>query len=387
MKLFYRTFLYSMSLLWMHEMAANLVSSQDLYLVHRNFQTLALKNNGDGSVFLTSSLGNGYQYELKASQSVVTTVGMIDNSAIACSKPFGIPTSCATSCKKTRAPAMGTTECTGAVTADYSTESGTDFLNEQGTHNTQLNYVFLDTLINEGATTFEVAVTEAPLYRIKQNEKGQLVMDSERSIAGALDAGSLSIFNNIHGEKAINLGSHSYPVTFLTDTITNPDGRFTFGTGTRQHMASSLLALDATTNHGPQTIILIPTNFNSSCQPIIFIGRDNENSFYALTYLSNHTTQKTGIVCCADANNNPCVRDTLYSSVAVNDDPRSLIDGQRGRLKIVLGSDKALGGDYVTVTGFEILPGLWWPGQKDFATFAFKPSISVKTSSRAPMMR
>lgn len=367
----------------MHYLAADMVYSKGSYLVHRNFQSLALTNQGNSSVFLTSSLGNGYQYELPAGQSVVTSLGTIDNSTVECQQPFGVPVACALTCQRTRAPAMGTTECTGAVKADYSNDAGTDFLNEQGTHNNSLNYVFLDTLINKGTTTFEVAVTEAPLYRIKQDDKGQLVVDPAQSIAGALDAGTLNIFNNIHGEKSITLGSRTYPVNFLTDTVTNPDGRFTFGSGTRQHMALSLLALDATTNHGPQTIILIPTNFNNSCQPVIFIGRDSENTFYALTYLSNHTTQKSGIICCADNNNNPCGHDTLYSMVSVNDDPRTVIDGQRARLKVVLDKDVSLGGNYVSVANFEILPGLWWPGQKDFSGIGtpIRP-ISIKIDPR-----
>ena len=305
---------------------ADMVSSQGGYLVHRNFQTLALENKGDGSVFLTSALGHGYQYELNAGASVITTVGTVDNSTIECQQPLGFPVACTLQCTKTRAPAMGTTECSGVVTADYDNEVGTDVLNEQGSRNNILNYVFLDTVVNQGTMTFEVAMTEAPLYSIKQNDKGQLIVDPATSIAGALDAGTLNIFNNIHGDKTITIGSHTYPVVFLTDKVTNPDGRFTFGPGTKQHMALSLFALDATIDHGPQTLIFMPTNFNNSCQPVIFVGRDTDNTFYALTYLSNHTTQKSNIVCCAN-NNNPCPHDTLYTNIMVNNDPRSIVSG------------------------------------------------------------
>jgi hypothetical protein len=367
---------------------ADQVSLSGPYLVQRNYGTIAFENTGDGSVFLTSSLGNGYQYELGAGQSVVSTVGTVDSSEIECQKPFGVPMSCAVTCQRTRSPAMGTTECTGVIKTKYSVDQGTDLLNEVGSHNALLNVVFLDTVINQGSLSFEVAVTNAPLYAIKQNEKGQLVTDPEKSIAGALDNGLLSIFNNIHGDKNITLGSQTYPVNFLTDTVTNPDGRFTFGTGTKKHMAATLLALDATTNHGVQTIIFIPTNFNNSCQPVIFVGRDKENTFYALTYLSNHATRKGGIVCCADANNNPCAHDTLYTLVSVNEDPRIVIDGQRARLQLTLGHDKTLGSDYVVATNLSILPGLWWPGQRDFSQISFAPvSFAVKTASRAPRIR
>lgn len=327
--------------------------------------TLTLKNaSSTDSVFITSSLQHGYQYEITAGQSVnANTCGRERTEVFECQNPFGFPTKCVMQCKPPKGKRSGNTECTaGAVLPTYGTSKKTQCMAPKDP--AELKYVFLDTVINKSKSTFIIATTTAPLYgEVEDPATGQQIVDPNNSIAGALDAGKLDLFGDIYKKKAITFGATNHPVTFLIDIETNPDGRFTFPPGiTKKHMASARLALGTDIGKGVQTIMLFPQDISTSCQPIIFIGRDvDTNKFYALTYLSNHVAQNVTL-CCVDAAGNRCTHDTLYNKVAADKD---IILGGQARLRLTIGQNQELG-DYGFAEKLEAEPGLWWPGKVDF---------------------
>lgn len=365
----------SLSLVFTHSQA-NFVFAQGDLVGHTNTGGLTINNPSTlNSVFLTSDQSHGYQAEITAEATKNAQVGTNPKSLIECQQPFGNPIACASAC--TTGPggsfSWGTTICNpGVVKVSYSPTLGTDdTLNEQGTKSAGLNnYVYLDTIANQSPATFDIAITDAPLFIPVTDAQGNVTPDP-KSIAGGLYAGTSSIFDDIYTNKKLSLGGINYPVNFLTTGDVNPDGRFSVypashANATKKHMANPTLALSASPTSGTQTIILIPHNFTQSkCQPTLFIGRDANNNFYGFTYVSKNT--EGGVPCCQDSMGNPCTIDSLYLWQAIDGSASQVPSEQPGRLKVTITPDTN-SPQVGVLSGMQVLPGLWWPGQQDFTS-------------------
>ncbi len=297
------------------------LSGGNSYLGHYNNGTYQLNNPSTSrSVFLTADQGFGYQAELTPNAAQNLSVGKKNPGIVECQQPFGNPVACTASCKVASVgftpSGLGTSglaNCTGVINAKVypflALEAGiTDFLNEKGSkYSTPANYVYLDTIINNSNSAFEIATTTAPLIgtsSIVDPVTKKPVLDPN-TIAGALQAGTLTTMN-IYGEKpsgSFTVGKVTYPVNFISDSPSLADNRYVIAGANKhnpttdtlaikRHMADKNLAFDVlpSTNipapKGNQTIILFPNKMESTCQPVIFIGRDKDsNEFYALTYL------------------------------------------------------------------------------------------------------
>lgn len=380
----------------------NFIAPNGIYLQHADWNNLQLDSTGN-TVFLTSSEGQGYQAQLAPQASAQTEIKEGPTSTlIECQQPLGNPIACASQClpQSTGVIKAGYTSCQGpALTAEYiiptvnNPITPLDFLNENGSQPASaLNYVFLDTIVNNTNQPFNIATTTAPLYIQQVNAQGTVVA-SPNSIAGALNANDIGFLNSIYALKGswnttFNLGSNSYPVTFLSGSAqTNPNMEFSiFGKNeqnpsanklsTKKHMAQPQLSLGTTSTSGIQTIILYPPDPTNTCQPVIFIGRDpNTNTFYTMTYLSAYT-QANGTKCCQDQSGNLCSHDTLYCSAKLSGsgcalysanpaDNQVIQSGGSGRLKVVI-NPMPDAPQYGYASNIEVLPNLWWPGQPDF---------------------
>lgn len=381
----------------------NFVTAKGPLLQHTNTGNLKLNNSGQNSFFMTSDQGQGYQAEFTGNSSSLTRLGSRPISTVECQQPWGNPIPCGACAPKAGQQNWGNTSCsTDQFTTSFIPSLGPvadllqkDLLNERDTQK-PLNYVFLDTIVNNTNQSFSIAVTTAPLYEQVLNNDGT-VSSAPNTIAGALDQGTINFINSIYNltnqsSPSLTLGDHAYPITFLSaNTQTNPDLRFSlFGKNehnvaenklsTKKHMASPTLALSTQASSGTQTIILYPTDPFNTCQPVIFIGRDiNTNAFYILTYLTRHIDPQTNIACCQEKGS-LCSHDTLYCSskltqnngcaiYSVNTD-RSIMtgtgSGSQARLKVVI-DPMPDAPQYGYGSSIEVLPGLWWPGQPDFS--------------------
>jgi len=358
------------------ESRADLVFAKGDLVGHTNGGGLTINNPSTlNSVFLTSDQSHGYQAEITKEATKNVLVGTNPTSLIECQQPFGNPVACASGCTRGTggAYAWGTTICNpGVVKISYSPTPGTDdTLNEQSTHSADLdNYVYLDTIVNQSPATFDIAVTDAPLFIPATDAQGNVTPDP-KSIAGGLYAGTSSIFDDIYTNKKITLGGTNYSVNFLTTGDVNPDGRFTVypashPNATKKHMASPVLALGAQPTSDTQTIILIPHNFTSTCQPTLFIGKDSNNYFYGLTYVIKNSAG--GVPCCTEGEEaNPCAIDSLYTWQMADGSAAQVPTGQPGRIKVTITPDTN-SPQVGVLSGIQILPGLWWPGQQDFTS-------------------
>ncbi len=374
------------------------------FLEHTNYGYLILKNAGAGSFFMTSDQGQGYQAELPRFSTFLSELGPKPGSLVECQQPWGYPVSCGMCRDASGRRSMNNVVCTrGTFSArfGFGTPIGPlsqlvkqDTLNELGSRQSP-NYVFLDTIVNNTNQSFSMATTTAPLYQQMVNPDGSVV-SSPGTIVNALDSGDLffmnSIFSLVDREKPhITVGGNEYPIQFLsTNTRTNSDLRYSlFGKNehnprvnqlsTKRHMALPTLALSSQGTSGTQTIILFPTDPFSSCQPVIFIGRDiSTNAFYVLTYLTRHIDPETNLACC-QSEGGLCDHDTLYCSsmlsqnggcaiFAANTDGSILMGtgpGSQARLKVVL-DPMPDSPQFAYASSIEALPGLWWPEQPDF---------------------
>jgi hypothetical protein len=382
----------------------NLVSLNGPNLLHTNQGLLQFVNPSTsttaGSVFLTSDQGNGYQAEIAPTNGPFTsksglfsTIGPKPQSLIECQQPLGNPVACAISCASHMLGA-GSTYCTGIINTYYvpTTPGGappTDLLNEnKSVAATAYKYVFLDTIVNNSTSSFEIATTTAPLYSSNPDIQ-------PNTIAGAIAAGNLNIFKNLYSLKPsgnFTIGKNSYPLTFLNDSTTVTDNRYLIAAADKhnpagdalaikRHMANKNIALDTTKTNGIQTIILFPNRMQSTCQPIIFIGRDEDNGFYALTYLGTYTST-TQQQCCVSSGTTACTTDMLYpssnlpTSIQTNlddTDPTFVRLGQPGRLALDIECIAGTGG-YGYAAQLKSLPGPWYTGQIDFSTIPATPT-------------
>lgn len=400
------------------------LSKQGNYLVHGTDKTSTITiNNADSvaSVFATSSEGSGLQAELPPEHTIYSIkLGRNPTGTIECQKPAGYPTSCVSYCPsgtKCNAPALQVTYTPNDPNYNPNTVNfpPEDYLNEQGSLDpSTYTYIFLDTLINNTNTIYEMAITTAPLYQLDvSSSTGGSVPGT---LAHALDNGTITFRKDIYPlmtatNPTLKIGSQSYPITFLAsgdnalvDGPVNPDGRFTlYGKNdhnpranrlsTKRHMAlypqsTSLypsLALGPAANSSTyQTIILYPRNVDYSCQPVIYIGRDTlTNAFYALTYLLSAQATFNGIQCCVQSQaGTPCTHDTLYcpasqqgvsgcNLVSANEDGQ-IQQNNSGRLKVVI-DPMPDAPQYGWASSIESMPGLYWPGQPDFGTTSSAP--------------
>jgi len=379
-------------------------------LMHINQGGLNISNNSPHSVFMTSSRGSGHQAELvRAPRAIESTTGDSTRDAtIECQQPLGVPTACATACAQGMF-GWGTVACTGTTKTSYIVAGKTDFLNESA--RTQPQFTFLDTIDNRSTSTFMVATTSAPLYGLVQT--GSKWSVSPNTIIGALSGSgesTLSLYNDMYvplttrttGTPTISIGGQPYPITFISAIATNPDGRFTFEPGKRVHMANSQLALGSVNDvKSVQTIILIPQDPTATCQPWIFIGRyadATREHFVGFSILPNYGG------CCVESCpiGDNTSQDQDYSESDESDTPactpgpckndyawpnNQLILGAPdfagvittgtlehatfGRLKIVIQPTKELPDQSTnkplgTLASLEIMPGFWWPGERDF---------------------
>lgn len=397
---------------WSAHAEERLVYKDGYYLAHGTTPqgTLMVGNkDSNTAVFATSSQGGGLQAEF-AGNSEIGHISVADapQSLLECQKPLGNPVACVASCPSG-------TQCQDPVlSVTYTARDSSaarDYLNEKGSLDSSgLNYVFLDTLVNNTNVAFDMAITTAPLYQAFVDPTTQNITSAPGTLSAALNSQEgFSFINSIYNQQsqpesswAIQIGSNSYPLTFLSfgnnsglNGPVNPDGRFTlYGKNqqnpsanrlsTKMHMAlhpqtslSPSLALGASADTKDyQTIILYPRNPYTSCQPVIFIGRDsNTNVFYAATYLLSFATQG-GDQCCQTSTGDLCAHDTLYcpndttstnvcSQVSANQNS-VLALGQQARLKVTIDPIPGLS-EYGWASKIELLPGLWWPGQPDFA--------------------
>jgi hypothetical protein len=377
------------------------------YLGHETQSFIQLSNpSTSASVFLTSNQGKGTQAEVVPNpppqnpglfSKLSSSQGLIE-----CQQPFGNPTSCVTSCQSGPKTLFGpTTQCTGIINASNNFEipgvkSATDLLNEVAQSTAALNYVFLDTIVNNSNSSFEIATTTAQLYSSDPNIQ-------PNTIAGAIAAGSLNIFTNLYSLKpsgTFTAGKSSYPLTFLNEAPNIKDNRYLIAAANKhnpatddlaikRHMADKNLALNTSITGGTQTIILFPNRMQTTCQPVIFIGRDEDNVFYALTYLGNYKST-TLEQCCVVGGTTPCGTDTLYPSSdpqqlpqtnTDNTDPNFIRLGNPGRLAVDIECIAGTGG-YGYAVSIKSLKGLWYPGsgllkfldQPDFSNIPTKPT-------------
>jgi hypothetical protein len=286
------------------------------YLGHAGSGSIGLKNNTQGTLFLTSQYGGGYQDALTASGTQTAqlsskaprtvTAATCNQGVIECQQPLGNNVPCTAGCTDiTISTVYGATGCgaqlhspKGNLSAWWVGATSTnDTLNEGGSQNASLNYIFLDTIINNANSStpnspiFYAATTPAPLFNGSPADTSTIV--------GALSQGSLKlidIYTAIDTNGTIPLGP-GYSVTGLdpglgqifSASAHNPAaGKL----AQKFHMAQPSLALSTDPNQGTQTIILYPPNWRYSCQPAIFIGKNQtDGTLYALTYLGNYTLQ------------------------------------------------------------------------------------------------
>jgi hypothetical protein len=261
--------------------------------------------------------------------------------------------------------------------------------------------VTLDTIINNSNSEFEIATTTAPLYNTVFNASTQSYTPDPNTIVGAIAAGKLSIFNNVYSLKpsgSITIGSTAYPVNFLTETSGATDNRYIIAPAgahnpaqnnlaIKRHMADSRITLDPSpTGPGNQTIILFPSpKMQATCQPVIFIGRDKDNTFYALTYLGAYTSTAGQTCCVAEVGTQAtmCPTDSLYpqpinSLLPVNmtnsdnTNPNFIAIDQAGRLSVTINClpNQTLYGYAASISS---LKGAWYPGQPDFQNVPAQP--------------
>lgn len=446
---------FAASLLGGAHVCSTYIWRQGDYLAHGTSPTgtISFKNLGKTSVFVTSDQGSGYQAEIPANTFTgAVFLGSQPKSLLECQKPVGFPTSCVSNCPTNlscKRPALDATFDVKTPNYNLSGHYGPqDTLNEQNSLGQAVDYVYLDTLVNNTNVTFDMAITTAPLYYAAEDPDTHLETAAPGTIAYALANGDgpnkspWGFINQIYSaisqsgsQPTISLGGQTYPITFLSSGYNaqsegpmNPDGRFTlYGKNqhdpaanrlsTKRHMALMpqitdlypSLALGAYgTSSTYQTIILYARDPLNSCQPVIFIGRDaRTNVFYALTYLLAYELN-TGQMCCQTNSLAVCDNDTLYcpsgrqmangcSLVTANVDSAIGL-GQPARLKVTIDpipnpssrQPPALS-DFGWASKIEMLPGLWWPGQPDFvetitpAPLPMRKTVSeTKASSQPP---
>lgn len=325
------------------------------------FYYMSLKlNPNENSTFFTSNFGRGYQAKLELSKDhpesekiVKTKIKFDAIGTIECQKPLGNIVSCGscTNCpsfpEKCYAQASyGNAFCSNSdlgfsfnfwskEVKDIDPDS--DFFNE--TANKQnLKYIFLDSIVNNSDSKFQIIVTDAPLLN-------DVVRDENTAFTEYKGLGSLiSLINQTPDslDKMIKAalegkGKEKQEGAFSVKLLGGiaPGGEdFTIGKETRRHMAQKNLAIkntDDSVDPKYQTIILAPVN---SCQPAILIGRDSENNICAVTVF-------TTIGNCDLKNASGKEIDRLYF-LKKQITPTAISNEVSGRIKIVINPTELL---------------------------------------------
>lgn len=384
-----------------------------------------------GSLFIASSNGGGYQAELESGKNVLSQMKYGSYSNIEIQKPFGnIITLKDSDCYAFSGfPSQYNSACVSDNNffIRYDTIGvAEDFLNETGTKSSQdvptdskskispydqnLNYVFLDTVINNSDVAYDIITIEnINFYRWEPASVTKQAGIAEGSLIGAINTGKISIDAIIAAanstEQKVTIGSQSYAVKYLAKVYTDDRfiNRFTiFGKNqhdpsknqlsSKFHMASPQLALSTKAGTGVQALIFVPTDFLlDSYQlfaPALLIGFDADKpTVYAYSYIRNvlvdypFGSEGNAIKCtlkCTETKTDKttnqevttdCAHDTIWKKYSANMGTGKVL--KPGRIKIVISkedwnacSDKEKM-QMPYISKIELLPGLYWPGKQN----------------------
>ncbi len=182
----------------------------------------------------------------------------------------------------------------------------------------QCDVISLDTIVNKTKTNFIVATTDAPLY-IAADSQGK---PDQSSLVGALETLDENANPLLSLHKAVYLAEQNKPASLTIGTKTYPL-YINSNTALKAHFATRHLSASActnphisSTNQGPQTLILFPQDWQTSCQPAILIGKNNaDGTLLALTYFVSYKTIDKQIPCCwLGEKNAPCTHDMIFRS-------------------------------------------------------------------------